>query len=261
MPRPLSEAACEVLDFLYWTAEPFTVPHLGKLKRGMDDRNRIRAAERRLARLRARQLLVREERAGQIVCRITEAGKRLAVGGRDPDQYWDRPWDGQWRMVVFDLPGRCQAVRQRLLRWLRQHGFGYLQNSVWIHPDSISKITDALKDFRDDVESFTVMEARCCAGFSDAAIVAGAWDFAEINKRYEAHLSQTEGELTGALRQPATPAELRRRLRQERLAWARALAIDPLLPRRLLPPGYLGERAWQAHRSVMKRLLRSLHNI
>jgi phenylacetic acid degradation operon negative regulatory protein len=258
MPRPLSDASYEVLDFLCWVGETFVRPQLRDLDRSSEDRCAGWAAQQRLARLRESKLIAAEERAGQIVYRITEAGKRAVLGHRNPDTYWNRPWDGHWRMVVFDLPGRCQAVRHRLLRWLRQNGFGYLQNSVWIHPDSIPEITDALADFRDDVESFTVLQAQCCEGFSDGAIVAGAWDFAGINQRYETHLSQTEGELAGTLRKPATPAERRRRLRQERLAWANALAIDPLLPRPLWPAGYLGERAWKAHQAVMKRLLRSL---
>jgi len=259
MARNWSDGTREALEFLLWTTEMLMPPYLLKTNRPMGRRAEIEQA-RRLARLAEQKVLAAEKHAGRLVYRLTELGKRSVLGGRHPEERWSRAWDGQWRMVVFDLPGRCHTIRQQLLRWLRQNSFGYLQNSVWISPDSVSDITEALAEFRDDVESFSVLEAKCCAGSSDAALVRGAWDFPQINKRYEAHLSQAEGELRLS-RRPATPAEVRSRLRHERLAWRRALAIDPLLPRVLLPADYLGQRAWQTHQAVMQRLLGELASL
>jgi DNA-binding transcriptional regulator PaaX len=156
------------------------------------------------------------------------------------------------------LPVKQQKLRQQLLRWFRQNGFGYLQNSVWITPDRLTELTAALDEFRDDVESLTVVESRCHAGYSDAALVSGAWDFEEINGRYATHLSQANGELQRRLPAAGGVAELRTRMRQERIAWTTAVGIDPLLPQALLPDGYRGRQAWEAHVSVMTRLSRGL---
>jgi len=54
--------------------------------------------------------------------RLTEAGHLFALGGRDPVAQWDYPWDGAWRMVLYDLPGQ-QERRRSLL----ENGFGLLQ--------------------------------------------------------------------------------------------------------------------------------------
>ena len=148
-------------------------------------------------------------------------------------------------MILFDIPQSRQTARCQLLRWLRANDFGYLQHSVWVRPDPVEKISAALKDFRDDVESLTLMDAYCCRGYSDNAIVKGAWDFDKINARYRAHLS-----LLAAQRRKLRPMEGATReqiqaLRQERNLWMEAITHDPLLPRALWPKGYLGEESWK----------------
>jgi hypothetical protein len=66
------------------------------------------------------------------------------LGGRDPEAQWARPWDGQWRLVLFDVPTGQNAQRERLRRYLRDKGFGYLQNSVWISPDPLTAEREVL---------------------------------------------------------------------------------------------------------------------
>jgi len=189
-----------------------------------------------------------------MVCQLTDLGRMASLGGRHPERQWQRSWDGQWRMLIFDLPANQKAIRARLLRWLWQNGFGYLQDSVWIHPDPLAELADALKDFRDDVESCTLLEAHCCVGYSNAALVAGAWRFKEINERHEAYLSQAEG-LLRRLPSHRDCDLVRRRLREQRRGWANAMQFDPLLPQALLPRDYLGQRAWQTHRKLMTQLV------
>jgi phenylacetic acid degradation operon negative regulatory protein len=198
------------------------------------------------------------QRADQIVYNVTDLGRIAAMGGVDLAARWQRAWDGRWRQVLFDLPASRRQLRLRLWRWLRANGFGYLQNSVWIHPDPIEDVIEALAEFREDVETFLIMEASCCRGYSEQAIVAGAWDFEEINKRHRAYIETAS--LTG--REVASfkcsPTALRSWLKRERIAWEYALQADPLLPRVLWPAEYLGERAWGVRKRSYRQLAESL---
>lgn len=216
-----------------------------------EDRNRFYNQLQYLAR---QGLMQRERHAEKLVFRLTESGRLAALGGRDPEARWGRNWDGKWRMILFDLPTSRQTVRQQLLRWLRQNGFGYLQNSVWIHTDPLTDLAKALDDFRDDVESLTIIDAQCCAGYSNAAIVRGAWDFDEINKRYAAYLDRFGRRLPSLAGQPSGFARASQWLRSERIAWTHAFSLDPLLPRVLWPRGYQGEAAWQLRRRILPAL-------
>jgi DNA-binding transcriptional regulator PaaX len=42
-------------------------------------------------------------------------------------------------MVIFDMPMGKDSQGRRLWRYLRGKGFGYLQQSVWITPDSLDQ--------------------------------------------------------------------------------------------------------------------------
>jgi phenylacetic acid degradation operon negative regulatory protein len=243
------------LCVLMWGAETMMFPSFRNLTQGYEPwAYQQRRFKQQFRRLEQRKFISRHGRAGQLVYRLTRLGRLAALGDRDPETRWRRAWDGRWRIVVFDLPVGHQRIRQRFLRWLRQNGFGYLQDSVWIHTDPVKELTDALKEFRDDVESLTVLEARCCAGYSDAALVKGAWPFDKINTRYLAYLQLARSELGNILRAP-TAASVLNWLHRERAAWKHALAADPLLPRRLHPDGYLGEQALGAKRAAYARVL------
>ena len=182
--------------------------------------------------------------AGRVL-RLTEAGRLRALGGRDPEICWRRKWDGRWHLVLFDLPVTQNPVRDRLRYYLRNRGFGCLQNSVWISPHPLRETKTNLAASPVNVESLILMEARPDCGESDEEIVAGAWNFAKINRLYANHLTMLEARPKGQLRDDATAQVFRKWAAQERAAWLAATAEDPLLPEVLLPREYLGRKAWQ----------------
>jgi len=131
-----------------------------------------------------------------------------------------------------------------------------LQNSVWITPDPLTEERQILGGGKINVESLLLLEARPCAGESDAEIVAGAWDFERINRRYARHL-KILGERPGsALRNDATAKALQRWAATEREAWLEAVTNDPLLPGRILPSDYLGQQAWRRRVEVLQPSLK-----
>lgn len=138
-------------------------------------------------------------------------------------------------------------------------GRGYLQNIVWITPDSLEEERKVLVGGKINVESLILLEARPYAGESDAEIVAGAWDFETINRRYAQHLKILSERPAGELRQEATAKALLRWAAAEREAWLVAVTNDPLLPERILPPGYLGQRAWRRRAEVFRDAGRQLN--
>ncbi|SPE59055.1 Putative transcriptional regulator, PaaX family (fragment) [Verrucomicrobia bacterium] len=139
-------------------------------------------------------------------------------------------------MIVYDVPQTKASDRVRLRRTLAHVGFGFLQNSVWITPDPLADVKEALRIGPVDVESLIMLEGRPCAGETDEQVVTGAWDFAAINASYEEH-----AQVLGALpRQPLASSSEAERLRRwchrERSAWQEAMNLDPLLPEPLHRP-------------------------
>jgi len=253
--RPKTE---ELLYLLLWSCDRLARPTFRNLTDSFEAWAYRNGFHRQLAELERQKFLESQAAADakavttERVLRLTEAGRLHALGGRDPDSRWRRPWDGRWRLVLFDVPVAQSTVRDRLRNHLRQRGFGYLQNSVWISPDPLEEEKTTLLGSRTDVESLLLLEARPCAGESDEEIVSGAWDFAEINRGYAKHLKVMDARPAGPLRDEAGARALRTWANQERAAWRAAVEDDPLLPERLLPGDYVGRKAWQSRVKALR---------
>lgn len=211
-----------------------------------------------LARLKMIDAGARRRPTTERILRLTQAGRNVAFGGRDPEREWARAWDGRWRMLLFDLPMDREDLRRRLHRTLRRLRFGFLQGSVWLSPHGVEKLGQGVVGIPVDPESFLLFEGRPASGEADAQLVAGAWDFAEINQRYERYLQVLAAApklKSGAI---TCRAPARTWLQSERAAWRHAVALDPLLPSALLPKNYRGREAWSAQRRIVPRVIRRL---
>jgi phenylacetic acid degradation operon negative regulatory protein len=247
--KPKSE---EFLCMLLWTCEMLTRPTFRNLTESFEGWAYRNSFPRQLQRLEKRHLIERQSGDhGDRLHRLTEAGRVRALGGRDPEAFWSRPWDGRWRLVLFDVPEVHRNRRNRLRRYLHGCGFGYLQNSVWITPDPVNNQRALLAGGPVDVESMIFLDARPSAGETDTEIVSGAWDFVELNRRYAQYQEVLHSRPRRRLRSMADATVLQRWLRAEHKAWLGAMECDPLLPARLLPPDYAGRVAWRERLKAM----------
>jgi phenylacetic acid degradation operon negative regulatory protein len=249
----------EFMNILLWSAEVLARPTFRNLTDSYESWAYGKGLLRQLGTLESRHLLERDLTAPEDrIYRLTWQGRLHALGGRDPEARWSREWDGRWRLVLFDVPTVQNAQRTRLRRYLRDRGFGYLQNSVWIAPDPLEEERHILVGGKINVETLILLEARPCAGESNAEIVAGAWDFEVINRRYARHLKILGERPGGPLGNEGPAKALWDWAVTEREAWLDAVTSDPLLPERILPRGYLGQLAWRRRVAVLREAGRQL---
>jgi phenylacetic acid degradation operon negative regulatory protein len=243
----------EFLNLLLWSADLLMRPTFRNLTDSYESWAYRNGLLRQVCRLQREHLLERDPNSlNDRVYRLSERGRLQALGGRDPQVQWSRRWDGRWRMVLFDIPTLQNTQRARLRRYLRSHGFGCLQHSVWITPDPLEAERTLLTGGKIEVKSLILLETRPCAGESDTEIVAGAWNFKSINGRYARHLRILEEHPEGALRNEAAARALLRWASCEHEAWREAVTHDPLLPETILPSDYLGQRAWRRRVEVLQ---------
>lgn len=255
----MSPKTQQFLNFLLWAADQQAHPTFRNLTDSYETWAYRHGLLKQLSRLERHQLIERDASAPRDqLYRLTAQGRLHVLGGRDPEQRWARAWDGQWRVVLFDMPSGQNAQRERLRRYLRNRNFGCLQRSVWITPDPLEEERQTLGSGKINVESLVLLEGRPCAGESDAEIAAGAWDFERINRRHARYLKVLEERPGGPLRNEAAAKTLLRWAAAEREAWLDAVTNDPLLPARLLPSDYLGQQAWQRRVEVLRDAGRQL---
>lgn len=130
---------------------------LGAMRKEWSDINR-RSLNRSIRGLHQLKLVTEKRRAdGSVLLVLTPEGRRRArlFRGRDIEIARPSHWDGQWRIVLFDIPEEKKSLRDVFRRHLQKIGFQEFQKSVFIFPyecereiDSLVKLYEAEKYFR-----------------------------------------------------------------------------------------------------------------
>ena len=235
---------------LLWMGEQIAQPTFRNMSESFEGWAYRSGRLRHIHRLEAMDLLETEGRALSRIVRLTEKGRRLVAGERDPLKYWSTDWDGIWRMVLFDVPEERRKLRSQLRYRLKEMHFGWLQKSVWISPRPMERMTRFLKRTEWEPESLTLMESRLVEGEDARKVAAKAWDFSEVNEGYERY-----GEFLNGWSKQRSEDSLDRRLAEEKALWDAALRRDPLLPSALLPKGYKGKRTFNRRRRELPKLI------
>ena len=162
---------------------------------------------------------------------LTDGAARIySFTGPDPD------WDGRWLLISARIPESDRRARHVVRTRLSWAGFGSLGAGLWIspHPDREAEAVLVLRaaGIAEDAHVFT---ARRAGLGDDRVMVASAWDLAAIEEQYEQFLDEFRA--AASADQPL--------IRQIELvhAWRRFPAVDPALPRELLPARWSGLEA------------------
>ncbi|MCX6874793.1 MAG: hypothetical protein NTW21_13440 [Verrucomicrobia bacterium] len=201
----------------------------------------------------------RDMKSGKRVIRLTEKGLAAGRVGCDPEQRWHRSWDGKWRVILFDVPEEERASRRKLRHKLEAAGFGCMQRSAWISPDSLNDLAVELRPLAVNAANLVLLDAAPCGGESSADLVRATWDFMRINgawKDLDAHLDAAPND-SESLSQEA----IVRWVTKERNLLQRCFRIDPFLPAELLPARYQGMTIWKKRRRVLNKLTNSLSRV
>jgi DNA-binding transcriptional regulator PaaX len=244
------EALFLVGGFLGLSVEP-AFRNLEEIFRWQDD---VQSWRMHLKRLQEKGLIEGDLGKGRWVGRITAMGVAVFSGGRQPEEAWSRGWDGQWRLLSFDLPRRESATRMKLRRWLMARRFGRLQGSVWICPDPVSDLGGMLAGDRVGSDAVMVFEGNLAGKVAPREVAVMGWDFDVINAGYRRYVDGANRALQQVQKKAPSMERLRDILRVDRRHWLEVVGRDPLLPEVALPGGYEGGAAWEARGRLMGKL-------
>jgi phenylacetic acid degradation operon negative regulatory protein len=194
-----------------------------------------------------RQALMRTSNAGWLTAEkagrrtrwlLTPAATKLLTDGARRIYSFGpaQTWDGQWVLVQVRIPETDRRARHVVRTRLAWAGFGTLGPGLWISPHA-AREQEAIRVLREagvaeDAHVFVATRS----GLSDTReMVAAAWNLPEIEAEYEQFVAE--------FRAPGIPADVLLRQLELVHAWRRFPALDPALPRELLPPRWTGTRA------------------
>jgi phenylacetic acid degradation operon negative regulatory protein len=143
-------------------------------------------------------------------------------------------WDGRVVLVLARVPEADRRTRHVLRTRLGWAGFGSPAPGVWIstHPERREEVERLLAEA--EVTDARIFVAEHVGGADLVSMVRQAWDLDEVEAEYEEFIAEFGS---------ADPAVPLTRLVELVHAWRRFPAIDPSLPRQLLPRRWSGARA------------------
>ena len=194
-----------------------------------------------------RQALMRTAAAGWLEAekhgrrtrwRLTASARRMLTEGAERIYSFTGPsqsWDGRWVLVFVRVPESDRRARHVVRSRLSWAGFGSLGAGMWVspHPEREAEAIRALRDAGVAGDAHIYVATR--VGPGDArGMVAEAWDLAAVEEQYEQFIDEF-----GA----RSPADVLARQIELVHAWRRFPAVDPALPRELLPARWSGVQA------------------
>ncbi len=111
--------------------------------------------------------------AGQsLFLRITPLGKQKLISNILDSKTNLAPidWDGNWRMVLLDLPESRKSEREAVRYLLRKAGFYCLKNSVWVSPYPFEHICSDIKKFFELKEEMSIVIAKAIDDDTEAKL-------------------------------------------------------------------------------------------
>jgi phenylacetic acid degradation operon negative regulatory protein len=170
--------------------------------------------------------------------RLTASAQKLLTEGAERIYSFTGPeenWDGRWLLVYARIPESDRRARHVVRSRLTWAGFGSLGGGLWIspHPDREAEATGVLREAGVAADAHVFVARR--SGLADVQVmVASAWDLDAIEDRYQEFIEEFRA---------TAPADVLARQVEIVHAWRRFPAVDPLLPRELLPARWSGLRA------------------
>jgi phenylacetic acid degradation operon negative regulatory protein len=161
-------------------------------------------------------------------------------------------WERRWTLLLLPPDRARPASVRESLRW---HGFGQLQAGVFAHPGATP--AEALAWLRElpGVADALVLESRADALAVDRRLAARGWNLSGLGGRYRRFVRRFEP-LTGALAAGALDGECAFVARTLLIHEYRKIHLqDPLLPPSLLPPDWVGARAYELARRLYALVL------
>ena len=78
----------------------------------------------------------KEDKDGSVKIVLTKEGQKKALKFKLDEMKIKKPvkWDGEWRIVIFDIPEKFKKAREALRMKLKELGFLELQKSVLVLP-------------------------------------------------------------------------------------------------------------------------------
>lgn len=150
------------------------------------------------------------------------------------------PWDKKWRVVIFDLPERERKYRLLLVEKLTEIGFAPLSRGAYISPFSLLSVAQKMANYWGINQHLSLLTVE---KINNDKNITECWNLKEINTKYTNFIKMTTRIQRHARLWPIQAKEMEQ-------AFAEIFALDPHLPKELLPKDWQGQAAYDTFKEI-----------
>jgi phenylacetic acid degradation operon negative regulatory protein len=145
-----------------------------------------------LVRLVQRGLATREKEGRHVYYRLTERGLHLLEDGdnRIFSLGQRAESNGAWTLVWHALPDTRKIERSQLVKQLRFHGFGQLQDGTWLSPRDYVPEVEELATKLGVSDAVAIFRTEPTGDVTRGPLIAHLWPLDEVAKRYRAFVAE-----------------------------------------------------------------------
>ena len=150
------------------------------------------------------------------------------------------PWDGKWRMVIFDIPEKDRRLRWGVRHKLAELGFGQIQKSAYISPYPYLGVLSRYASTLGVRQYLRLLEVSKID--DEKKLVEKTWDLERVNRRYESFLTKAQ------IPQNDTFWPLKAKMYEEE--FKAIYNSDPKLPEEFLPENWAGVKSYKKFKEI-----------
>ncbi|MCD6539117.1 MAG: CRISPR-associated endonuclease Cas2 [Candidatus Omnitrophica bacterium] len=97
---------------------------------------------------------------------------------------YNQGWDKKWRILIYDIPEKYKIKREYLRKFLKNLGFGKVQNSCWVSPYDYSREVSLFSQEQKILNYICIYEGKFFAGKKIDLLVEDIWSLNELFNEY-----------------------------------------------------------------------------
>ncbi len=190
------------------------------------------------------------EKGGSAYYRLTSRGSNKLKENIPILNLAAKPWDGRWRIVIFDIKETKKFLRDAFRFKLLSLGFGQWQKSVYLSPHEIEQEINQYLQAKHLFPSAVCLVARQGDLGDDRALANRVWKLDDLNDDYQEFIEDCL-DLGESMKKNRINEE---KIRNLWFNYEELIMKDPYLPKELLPKEWLAGKARREFSQLWRQL-------
>jgi phenylacetic acid degradation operon negative regulatory protein len=188
---------------------------------------------------------------GDVYLRLTSQGNERINQDIPLFRFFNKRWDGYWRIVIFDIPEEDKKLRDALRYKLTELGFGQWQRSVYITPFDLEEEMNQFLKINELFGFVFCIRGRRLGRGDDKEVARYAFKLDELDQEYTDFIDdETSNIIIKANNNKLKEKDIKDYVE----SYFRLILKEPGLPKELMPEDWSADLAKKEFKDTMIKI-------